>query len=103
MSSVARPVRTAEQKLDRVRKYVLSSLVCSVVELHSLAIAALGVIEPNRGGSRIGLYVMSVLFGLLAVGAVRLINKKSLLTVWWLSAFILPTGFYLLWLRVLGN
>jgi len=103
VTSAVRPVLTAEQRLDRVRKYVLSSLVCSVVMLHSLAVAALGSISPDKGGSRVGLFVLSVLFGCVAIGAVRLINRKRLLTPWFLCAFIIPTGFYLLWLRVLGN
>jgi len=87
--------------IEQVKKYVLSSLVCSVVLLHSAAIAALGVTSNGNGGSRQGLYVLSILFGVLAIGAVRLINQLSLFTPWLLGAVVIPTVVYVGWFEVL--
>lgn len=88
-------------KVERVRRYVLSSLVCSVVLLHSLFMALLGLTVNGRGGSRQGLYVMSLLLGFLAVSLVRIINKRSVLTVWQFGAFVIPTASYWVWFGVL--
>jgi hypothetical protein len=90
-------------QLEQVRTYVLASLVCSVVMLHSLAIAALGCASNGHGGSRQGLFVLSILFGCLAIGAVRLINRLPLLTPWFLCAPIIPTAAYLVWFQALGH
>lgn len=87
-------------RIERVKRYVLSSLVCSVVMLHSTAVAALGATGGTTGGARQGLFVMSVLFGMLAIGAVRLINRLTLLTPWFLCAPVIPSVVYYLILRV---
>ena len=87
--------------IEQVRKYVLASLVCSVVMGHSLAVAVLGVASKNQGGSRQGLFVLSVLFGLLAIGAVRMINRRRLLTPWLLCAAVIPSATYLLYFQVI--
>jgi len=87
--------------IERVKKYVASSLVCSVLMLHSLAVATLGAVQDDVGGSRVGLFVLSLLFGLLGIAAVRLINRLRILTPWLLCAVIPPTAFYILWLRIL--
>lgn len=87
--------------VEQVKRYVLSSLVCSVVLLHSFAIAALGVTSNGAGGSRQGLFVISIGFGLLAIGAVRLINHRSLATPWLAGALVLPTVVYLVWFKVM--
>lgn len=89
--------------IEQVKKYVLSSLVCSVVMLHSTAIAALGATSDGAGGSHQGLFVLSVLFGILAISAVRLINKRSLLTPWVLCALVIPSFVYWLWFSALGH
>ena len=86
--------------IEQVKRYVLSSLVCSVVMLHSTAVAALGATGGTAGGARQGLFVMSVLFGVLAIGAVRIINKRSVWTPWLLGAVVVPTVVYWLILRV---
>lgn len=82
--------------IEQVRKYVLSSLVCSVVLLHSAAMAALGATGADKGGARQGLFVISVMLGVLAVGAVRLINKLSLVTPWFLLTPVIPLLVYYL-------
>lgn len=80
--------------IEQVRKYVLSSLVCSVVLLHSLAMAALGATGADKGGARQGLFVIAVLLGVLAIAAVRLINKLSLVTPWFAVTPVIPLVVY---------
>lgn len=82
--------------IERVKKYVASSLLCSVVMLHSLAMAALGATGADKGGAREGLFVISVLLGVMAVGGVRLINKLPLVTPWFLVAPVIPLAVYYL-------
>lgn len=85
--------------IEQVKKYVASSLLCSVVMLHSLAMAALGATGADKGGAREGLFVISVLLGVMAVGGVRLINKLSLVTPWFLVAPVIPVlvYYFVLW------
>ena len=90
-------------KIERVKRYVLSSLVCSVVMLHSVFMALLGLTVNGRGGSRVGLFVMSLLLGVLAVSAVRIVNKLSVLTPWLLTAFIIPGTIYYVWFGALKH
>ena len=80
--------------IEQVKKYVLASLACSVVLGHSLAVAVLGVAAQNQGGSRQGLFVLSVLFGVVAIAAARLINRRPVLTPWLACAVIIPTATY---------
>lgn len=80
--------------IEQVKKYVLSSLLCSVVMLHSAAMATLGATSADKGGARQGLFVISVLLGVLAIGAVRLINRLSLLTPWFLLTPVIPLFVY---------
>ncbi len=84
-------------KVERVQRYVLSSLACIVIMGHSMAAAVAGAFFVNgKGGSIPGLFVISVLFGTLAISAVRLINRRSVLTPWVLCALIVPTLCYLM-------
>jgi len=80
--------------IQQVKKYVASSLLCAVVLLHSLAMAALGATGADKGGAREGLFVISVLLGVMAVAGVRLINKLSLATPWFLMAPVIPLLVY---------
>ncbi|MFE3997585.1 transcriptional regulator [Nocardioides sp. YIM B13467] len=82
--------------VEKVKKYVASSLLCSVVMLHSLAMAAMGATGADKGGARQGLFVLSVLLGAMAVAGVRLINKRSLVTPWFLVAPVIPSLVYYL-------
>lgn len=86
-------------KTEQVKKYVASSLLCTVVLLHSLAMAALGATGADKGGAREGLFVISVLLGVAAVAGVRLINKLSLVTPWFLGAPVIPllVYYFVLW------
>ncbi|WP_328528808.1 transcriptional regulator [Nocardioides sp. NBC_00368] len=85
--------------IEQVKKYVASSLLCAVVLLHSLAMAALGATGADKGGAREGLFVISVLLGVMAVAGVRLINKISLVTPWFLVAPVIPlfVYYFVLW------
>ena len=84
-------------KVERVQRYVLSSFACIVIMGHSMAAGVAGAFIVNgAGGSIPGLFVISVLFGVLAVCAVRLINRKRVLSPWILAAAIVPTLCYLL-------
>jgi len=80
--------------IEQVKKYVLSSLLCSVVMLHSAAMALLGATAADKGGARQGLFVISVLLGAIAIVGVRLINKLSALTPWLLGAIVIPVVVY---------
>ncbi|MER6971918.1 transcriptional regulator [Nocardioides sp. NPDC000445] len=85
--------------IEQVKKYVASSLLCAVVLLHSLAMAALGATGADKGGAREGLFVISVLLGVMAVVGVRLINRLSPATPWLLLAPVIPllVYYFVLW------
>ena len=87
--------------IEQVKKYVLSSLACSVLMLHSLAVAALGTQVNGAGGSRPGLFVMSLLLGLFGIALVRILNRLPLATSWLLLAPVVPTLVYVGYFHVL--
>lgn len=80
--------------IEQVKRYVLSSLLCSVVLLHSAAMALLGAVGADKGGARQGLFVISVLTACLAIVGVRLINKRRPVTVWLFGAPVIPLLVY---------
>ena len=88
--------------IEQVKKYVMSSLACSVLMLHSLAVAALGTQVNGAGGSRPGLFVMSLLLGLFGIVLVRLINRLPVLTPWLLLAPVVPTVVYYVYFQVIS-
>ena len=88
--------------IEQVKKYVMSSLACSVLMLHSLAVAALGTQVNGAGGSRPGLFVMSMLLGLFGIELVRLINRLPVLTPWLLVAPVVPTVVYYVYFQVIS-
>lgn len=87
--------------IERVKKYVLSSLLCSVLMLHSLAVAALGTQVNGAGGSRPGLFVMSTLLGLFGIVGVRVVNQLPVLTPWLVGCGVIPTIVYVGYFEVL--
>jgi hypothetical protein len=87
--------------IERVKKYVLSSLLCAVLMLHSLAVAALGTQVNGAGGSRPGLFVMSTLLGLFGVVGVRLLNQLSVVTPWLVTCLVIPVAVYVGYFEVL--
>ncbi|WP_017934747.1 hypothetical protein [Nocardioides sp. Iso805N] len=88
--------------IERVKKYVLSILACAVLMLHSLAVAVLGTQTNGAGGSRPGLFVMSVLLGAFGIVLVRAINRLPVLTPWLLTAPVIPTVVYVLYFQVIA-
>jgi len=88
--------------VEQVKKYVLSSLACSVLMLHSLAVAALGTQTNGAGGSRQGLFVMSLLLGAFGIVVVRAINRLPILTPWLLLAVVIPTAVYVVYFQVIA-
>lgn len=88
--------------IEQVKKYVLSILACAVLMLHSLALAGLGTQVTGAGGSRQGLFVMSVLLGVFGVVVVRVINRRPVLTPWLLAAPVIPTVVYVLYFQVIA-
>jgi hypothetical protein len=88
--------------IEQVKKYVLSILACAVLMLHSLAVAALGTQVNGAGGSRPGLFVMSLLLGVFGIVLVRAINRLPVLTPWLLTAAVIPTAVYLLYFQVIA-
>lgn len=80
--------------IEQVKKYVMSSLLCTVVLLHSAAMALLGATSADKGGARQGLFVISVLLGALAITGVRLINRRRPVTPWLLGALVIPAVIY---------
>lgn len=90
-------------QLEQVRRYVLSSLVCSVILLHATAVAALGAALNGAGGSREGLFVLSVLFATLAIVAVRLINRLRVGTPWLVCAVVPAVVVYAGYYGIMGH
>lgn len=88
--------------VEQVKKYVMSILACSVLMLHSLAVAALGTQVNGAGGSRQGLFVMSLLLGVFGIVLVRAINRLPVLTPWLLSAIVIPVAVYVLYFKVIA-
>lgn len=85
--------------IEQVQKYILSSLLCSIVLLHSAAMALLGATSADVGGARQGLFAISVVVAVLAIAGVRLINKLSVITPWLLLSPVIPLAIYyfMLW------
>lgn len=89
--------------IEQVKKYVMSSLLCSVVLLHSAAMAALGASGADKGGARQGLFVIAVLLGVVAIAGARLIFgkplKRAVLSPWLLCAGVIPVlvYYFVLW------
>lgn len=74
----------------RVQRWVMSSLLIATMFLFAAGLALLGVTVENRGGSRIGLMVLSAIVGIGAVVGMRLINDKRWLTPWLLLGLVPP-------------
>jgi hypothetical protein len=87
--------------IERVKKYVLASLLCSVLMLHSLAVATLGAWGDGARGSRPGLFVVSALLGLFGVVGVRLLNQRSVMTPWLATCLVIPLIVYVGYFKVL--
>ncbi|CAN5252496.1 MAG: transcriptional regulator [Nocardioides sp.] len=80
--------------VEQVKTWVATSMVMAVVMLHAVAVAALGAFGPDKGGARVGLFVIASLLSVLAIGAARLIHKKPVLTPWLLAGPVPPLLVY---------
>ena len=80
--------------IEQVKTWVATSMVMAVVMLHAVAVAALGAFGSDKGGAREGLFVIASLLAMLAIGAVRVIHKKSVLTPWLLAGVLPPLVVY---------
>jgi hypothetical protein len=86
-------------QVDRVQKWVMSALLLTVATIFATGMSILAGVAEGPGAQP-GLLVIAGAVGLLAMGGVRLINQKSLLTPW-LLAGLLPAvvGWYFLYIR----
>ena len=74
-------------QVERVQRWVASSLVLTVCTLFATGMAILsGTVD--RPGARPGLLGISCVVGLMAMTGVRVINARSLLTPWLLIGFL---------------
>ena len=82
-------------EVEKVQQWVLSALVTVTATIFAGGLALLSS-TSNRAGARPGLLVLSGVVGLLALVAVRLINRKSVPSPW-LVLGLLPAvlGWYL--------
>ena len=77
----------------------MSALLLTTLTIFATGLVLLAAVAEGRG-ARPGLLVISGVVGLMAMGGVRAINQKSVLTPWLLLG-LLPAavGWYLLLLR----
>jgi len=86
-SNPVRPVNDA--RLTRVQQWVISVLVVfTVAHLVVGVVVAAVMMEPEHQTSRVGLVVMSALFGLLGLGGGFLIHRRSPLNPWMVFALV---------------
>ena len=86
-----RPPQRYSMSLSRVQTWVLSTLAITTI-LHLSAGLVVAALFADRPDARVGLLVISGLFGVVAVAAGLAIHKKSLLSGWlllgWLPALV---------------
>ncbi len=96
-----RPARRDPMNLERVQRWVLSTLAVST-GLHMAAgvVAAAAYVDADRPGARIGLLIIAGIFGVGSVVAGLALHHQRILS-WWLLLGWLPTliGAYLLFWR----
>jgi hypothetical protein len=74
-------------RVERVQRWVMSTLLITVCSLFATGMAILsGVVD--RAGARPGLLGISCVVGLMAMAGMRAINLKSLLTPWLLLGLL---------------
>lgn len=75
--------RQDPMSLSQVQKWVMSTLaVTTILHLVVGLIIAAATIDADRTDARVGLLVISGIFGIIAVAAGRAIHQVSLLTPW---------------------
>jgi hypothetical protein len=85
--------------VERVQRWVLSSLLLTVATLFASGVA-ISAVTSDRADARSGLLVIAGVVGLVAMAGVRAINEKSIATPW-LLAGLLPAavGWYFVFVR----
>lgn len=88
--------REAERRLTRVQQWVMSSLVVTTL-LHLIVglLIAAGEIDDYMP-AKVGLSVISAIFGLIAAGVALAIHQRSPLSPW-LVLGLVPTAIGCIW------
>ena len=86
-------------QVERVQKWVLSALLLTTLTIFATGLVLLAAVAEGPGATP-ALLVIAGVVGLMAMGGVRAINQRSLLTPWLLLG-LLPAavGWYLVVLR----
>jgi hypothetical protein len=76
--------------ITRVQRWVMSSLLIVVLFAHSfgMVLGAVYGVDDSHPDAKIGLLTLAVLMNVGAVVGVRLINERSWLTPWLVTALI---------------
>jgi len=85
--------------ISQVQKWVLTVVAVGVIGLHATAMAAAPLaFDTHAPGAKPGLLVISGIFGMIAVGAARIVHKKSvlspLLILGWIPAAAFAVVYY---------
>ena len=77
-------------KIERVQRYVMSSLLVLVGGMLSvgMVLAALLVIERSRTGAQVGMLIMATVVAAITIAGVRLLNARSVVTPWLVFALL---------------
>jgi len=91
--------RGKQMGISQVQKWVMTIVVVGVVGLHATAMAAAPLaFNSHVPGAKVGLLLISGVFGMSAVVAARLIHKKSaftpLLILGWIPAAAFAVVYY---------
>jgi hypothetical protein len=91
--------RGRQMGVGQVQKWVLTIVAIGVIGLHATAMAAAPLAyKTHTPGAKIGLLIISAVFGMIAVVAARLIHKKSpltpLLVLGWIPAAVFAVIYY---------
>jgi hypothetical protein len=78
-------------QVERVQKWVMSALLLTTATIFAVGLALLAG-QAERPGAKPGLLTIAAVVGLLAMGAVRIIHEKAVLTPWLLLG-VLPAAF----------
>lgn len=86
-------------QVERVQKWVMSALLLTVSTIFATGMCFLAG-SVDRAGAEPGLLTIAACVGLIAMGGVRIINQKPILTLW-LALGLLPAGVatYVLYVR----
>ena len=73
------PKRRNEMSTEQVQRWVISILVFAISAFPIGGLIAATYAELNRGrhGAAVGLMIMAGVIGVLAIGAIRIIHKRS--------------------------